>query len=52
MTIIKAKVPSIKQEGGSLNEAEVATSQDSEEPWEDVSEGGPGGSGHGGVIVS
>ena len=35
-----------------LDEAEVATSQDPEEAWEDVSEGGSGGSGHRGAIIS
>ena len=50
--IVKAKVPSVQQESGTSDEAEVATLQDSEEAWEDVSEGGSGGSGHGGAIVS
>ena len=31
--IIKTKVPSVQQEGGPLDEAEAATSQDSEEAW-------------------
>ena len=46
--IVEAKVPSVQQEGGPSDEAEVATSQDSEEAWEDVSEGGSGGGGGGG----
>ena len=46
--IIETKVSPIKQEGGSSDEVEAATSEDSEEAWEDVGEGSPGGGGSGG----
>ena len=38
----------VEQEGGPPDEVEASTSQDSEEAWEDVSEGGSGGGGFGG----
>ena len=42
----------LQQEGGPSDEAEVATLQDSEEAWEDVSEEGSGGGGSGGESLS
>ena len=36
--IVDSKVSTLKLQGGALHEAEVATLQDSEEAWEDVSE--------------
>ena len=50
--IVETKVSSVKQEGCSSNEAEVATSEDSEEAWEDVGEGSSGGGGSGGEGLS
>ena len=50
--IIETKVSPIKQEGGSSDEVEAATSEDSEEAWEDVGEGSPGGGGSGGEGLS
>ena len=48
-TIVEAKVPSIKQEGSLSNEAKASASEDSEEAWEDISEGGSGGGSEGGA---
>ena len=48
-TIVEAKVPSVKQESGPSDEAKVAALEDSEEAWEDVSEGGSGGGGERGT---
>ena len=36
---------SVQQEGGSTHEVEGSDAEDVEEEWEDVSEGGDGGSG-------
>ena len=47
-TIISPMVSSIKQEGGTLNEVEVADEETSKEEWEDVGEGNDGGSSEGG----
>ena len=38
----------VKQEGGLSDEVEAATLEYSEEAWEDVGEGSPGGGGSGG----
>ena len=50
--IIDTKMSPIKQEGGSSNEAEAATLEDSEEAWEDVGEKSFGGGGSGGEGLS
>ena len=46
--IVEAKVPSLKLEGGSANEASASALEDVEEAWEDVGSGGSGGGGSGG----
>ena len=46
--IVEAKVPSVKSQGGLSHEVEAATSKDSEEAWEEVSEGDSGGGCNGG----
>ena len=50
--VVSPTLSPIKQEGGSLHEVEGADEETSEEEWEDVSEGGDGGSGKGGEDVS
>ena len=51
-SIVSPTLPPIKQEGGSSNEVEGSDEETSEEEWEDVGEGGDGGSGKGGEDVS
>ena len=50
-TIIDPEVLPVQLQGGMSNEAKVAASEDSEEAWEDVSEGGTGGGGSGGEDI-
>ena len=51
-SIVSPTLPPIEQEGSPQNEAEDSTEEASEEEWEDVGEGGDGGSSAGGEDVS
>ena len=51
-TIVEPAMSPIKPQGGASDEAEASTAQDSEEAWEDISEGGSGRGGSGGEDLS
>ena len=51
-SIISPALLPVQQEGGPSDEAEGSDEEASEEEWEDVGEGGDGGSGPGGEDVS
>ena len=51
-TIVSPTLSSVKQEGGSSDEVEGPDEEASEEEWEDVGEGGDGGSSEGRASVS